>query len=425
MTLAVRLKGDSRVTGEVLTSNPGRMFFVPSGFNGVNEAYIPVKSLLPDTDSAIQALVLESADGRKFFAMHDVCQKKLGTNQIAEFGVRLLVLRFRFKEIQNQMENEQIKDPDWKSLFTKFIRNFDQFDALTPNLAFNGKWHSHSSKQTYGPGFYVSKTKRTLSGQAKTEKIFVRCKFQLGQGVYKVCRLLYDVRELKQYCRLKLKKEHYKDPNLLFYWNRELEINRRIMEHPISNPQYPGVLRAVEIFTIVKNGVIKSEIAVDIMPVDMLKFLNDNKNLKSNERKTLCCAVLRSVYIFHTVYKMASRDIKLENLMVNPKDLKDVRLADFSFARGIYEIIPGETSLTGSPRYAPPDGDIEHSMQWDDYSTGVCIYALLHNAFPETLPNRKPVDIMNEIALSLLSPRRKDRARVIDLFPKYFSGSVY
>jgi len=85
---------------------------------------------------------------------------------------------------------------------------------------------------------------------------------------------------------------------------------------------------------------------------------------------------------------IAHRDIKIENIMINPVTM-DLRLIDFGFARK-----EGTSILKGTAAYIAPDMfgpektpvfTMEQLKQFDLWSLGITIYLCIHRGFPREL----------------------------------------
>ncbi|KAK8884260.1 hypothetical protein M9Y10_043368 [Tritrichomonas musculus] len=159
-----------------------------------------------------------------------------------------------------------------------------------------------------------------------------------------------------------------KDPHETGYIQREFSIHRSI-DHPFIT-SYFGQYRSNEQQVMVLEFV-RGETLLDII----------NKSGKINVHNThrIFCQIVSAIKYLHTEKKIAHRDLKLENIMVNYQG--NVKLLDFGFAHINLNAL---TTRCASIPYAAPEifKGQEYTRAVDIWSLGVILYGMLSGKLP-------------------------------------------
>lgn len=114
----------------------------------------------------------------------------------------------------------------------------------------------------------------------------------------------------------------------------------------------------------------------------LLNLLNRYGSLSEWQIRHYFCQLISALDYLHNVLKIAHRDIKLENIMIDR--CNNIRLIDF----GLGNIFRGENvvlqTACGSPAYAPPEmlTGKTYTTSADIWSAGIVLYAMTYGRLP-------------------------------------------
>ena len=113
----------------------------------------------------------------------------------------------------------------------------------------------------------------------------------------------------------------------------------------------------------------------------MFEYVVRKGGLKESEARWFFQQLIVGVDYLHRM-GVASRDIKLENVMLNKAG--DVKLMDFGLAKAIHGSPDKSLVITGTPLYMSPEQitGAEVDGRADIYSTGVMLFRLLSGRWP-------------------------------------------
>ncbi|KAL2456404.1 Shaggy-related protein kinase iota [Abeliophyllum distichum] len=188
------------------------------------------------------------------------------------------------------------------------------------------------------------------------------------------------------------------------YKNRELQL-MRLMDHP-------NVISLKHcFFSTTSRDELFLNLVMDFVPKTMYEVLKYYSN--SNQRMPLIYVKLYTYQLFrglaylHTVAGVCHRDIKPQNLLVDPLT-HQVKICDFGSAK---VLVPGEANISYicSRYYRAPElifGATEYTMSIDIWSAG-CVLAELLLGQP-LFPGENAVDQLVEIIKVLGTPTREE-----------------
>ena len=156
--------------------------------------------------------------------------------------------------------------------------------------------------------------------------------FKLGTGTDATCYLA--TKNGKHYCMkvisLESKKRMEKKQRVL----KEIQILEQLQDNQ-------NVIQLIEAFGICQQG--EEElicIVTEVMPMNLANYLKMNGGKISEEKcKIICKQLLKALHNAHQKF-IIHNDLKLENIMIDPKNLK-IKLIDFgmsAFCKNEHEI---------------------------------------------------------------------------------------
>ena len=139
---------------------------------------------------------------------------------------------------------------------------------------------------------------------------------------------------------------------------------------------------------------------------DLFELASQKLGILTQQMVQRICAELVSAVRYLHAHRIVHRDIKLENVLVNPRDLQKIAeplehprpiitLTDLGLSRRIPEppASPLLTTRCGSEDYAAPEillGQAYDGRQTDAWALGVLLYALMEGRLPFDAPPGKP-----------------------------------
>jgi len=115
---------------------------------------------------------------------------------------------------------------------------------------------------------------------------------------------------------------------------------------------------------------------------NLLDYVNSNGRLAEELAKKFFSQIISSLVHLHLVCKVAHRDIKCENILLDKYD--NVRLIDFGLSNSFTDGSPQMNTTCGSPAYAAPEMVLgqSYNKSADIWSTGVLLYAIVVGHLP-------------------------------------------
>lgn len=153
------------------------------------------------------------------------------------------------------------------------------------------------------------------------------------------------------------------------YFEQEAK-NHESLDHPFLC-QYYGR-------TMIRNR--KAIVTELVQGVTLLELVNREHGLSLHRAAVIFAQIAVALEYMHNEKRMAHRDVKLENVMVDNFDR--VKLLDFGFtsstAEGMFE------TICGSAPYAAPEifNGETYSYAIDVWSLGVCLYGMVMGSLP-------------------------------------------
>jgi serine/threonine protein kinase len=114
----------------------------------------------------------------------------------------------------------------------------------------------------------------------------------------------------------------------------------------------------------------------------LLDFVNEKGPIPENRLRFYFMQLVSVVDYLHNVRKVAHRDIKLENILLD--DANNLKVVDFGVSHAFCETSDLFTTPCGSPVYKSPEllGSGRHTPAVDIWSLGIVLYACACGRFP-------------------------------------------
>lgn len=214
---------------------------------------------------------------------------------------------------------------------------------------------------------------------------------KLGEGTFSVTYLAHS-RSGEKVAVKHIQKDRVKEED----WVNELEILRALQKHP-----HPNIVTCLDIFEDDKNVYIVEEL---LPHGDLLQYLTKHAPLKEAEIKKIFWTVLSAVEHLHSL-KIVHRDIKLENLLFDPRGR--IKLIDFNLS-SFYTEKNLLTRYCGSLPYCPPEMVLRAPYmgpEVDVWSLGVLLYLLLFVRYPFPVDDERDIENLRKFMTNMLSAR--------------------
>ena len=118
---------------------------------------------------------------------------------------------------------------------------------------------------------------------------------------------------------------------------------------------------------------------------DLFRYVSSKRSLGEDEARWFFQQLIVAVDYCHRM-GVASRDIKLENTLLDTSPRRLIKLADFGFSKDEQQSAP--TSRVGTPAYLAPEVIVSKPGTWYDgkkadiWSCGVLLYILVTGTYP-------------------------------------------
>lgn len=127
----------------------------------------------------------------------------------------------------------------------------------------------------------------------------------------------------------------------------------------------------------------------------LLDLINRNQGMSDKQAKRLFYQLVLSLEYLHRHKRIAHRDLKAENVMLDKNG--NIRLVDFGLSKGFSESQVFLLTTCGSPAYVAPEiiRESPYTTAADLWSAGVLLYAMVFGTLPfggDNLP-----ELLNEI----------------------------
>lgn len=162
-------------------------------------------------------------------------------------------------------------------------------------------------------------------------------------------------------------------------FNDENEAERIKSEIRIhSNINHPFIVEVYEVIETEKFAYIVMELAKN---GSLTNYLSANGHVIEREACRIFAQIVVAIRYLHTKCRIAHRDIKLDNILVDSHN--NIRLSDFGLSRAFSSDKLFET-LCGSLCYAAPEimSGRKYDFSADIWALGVCLYALVTGKMP-------------------------------------------
>lgn len=147
---------------------------------------------------------------------------------------------------------------------------------------------------------------------------------------------------------------------------------------------HPFIIQFYESFEDDNNIYISMEYAEN---GSVYSYIKKNGKFDECSSRELFCEILSAMDYLHNNLKIAHRDIKAENILLDKNN--HIRLIDFGFSKKFDDQAKSFSNACGSPAYAAPEilkGNL-HGPSSDIWSLGVVLYVLLSGTLPFTDEN--------------------------------------
>jgi serine/threonine protein kinase len=127
----------------------------------------------------------------------------------------------------------------------------------------------------------------------------------------------------------------------------------------------------------------------------LVERINEQTVLSESEARHVFHELAVALDYLHNRRRIVHRDVKAENILLD--DHRNIRLADFGFARAVTKLNPLMHTTCGSPPYMSPEvvGEEAYTAAADIWSAGILLYAMLVGRFPFRAVNF--AQLVNEI----------------------------
>lgn len=130
---------------------------------------------------------------------------------------------------------------------------------------------------------------------------------------------------------------------------------------------------------------------------DLLSYINKVGKLNEISAKQYFVQILSVLEYMHKVKKVAHRDLKAENILLDEND--NVRIIDFGFSISFTDDNPNLQTKCGSPAYIAPEiiNGEDYTNAADIWSIGVVLYAMVTGKLPFEDPSNSVQAILQKI----------------------------
>jgi len=172
--------------------------------------------------------------------------------------------------------------------------------------------------------------------------------------------------------------------NLRFIKGKYHYLAQEVMS--LKRVDHPNIIKLLEVYKNEDKIYIVMEL---VKGVDLLDFLFSNEKMTEFQASTIIRQLLKALMHLNSL-RMCHRDIKLENIMIDPATLH-IKLIDFGFSSFIMDKDLLYTQV-GTPYYISPQilkG--EYGKEWDMWSIGIVWFILLTGFPPFKSNNLKEI----------------------------------
>ncbi|KAL4452724.1 hypothetical protein ABPG75_008386 [Micractinium tetrahymenae] len=162
-------------------------------------------------------------------------------------------------------------------------------------------------------------------------------------------------------------------------------VEREILNH--IKLRHPHIIALREVFLTQTHLVLAMEHAVG---GDLFKYVSSRRGLPEDEARWFFQQLMIAVDYCHRM-GVSSRDIKLENALLDGSPRSLIKLADFGFSKDANDQ-SAPTSRVGTPAYLAPEvisnrmGQVYDGKKADVWSCGVLLYVMLLDRYPFRRP---------------------------------------
>ncbi|OHT01085.1 5'-AMP-activated protein kinase catalytic subunit alpha-2 [Tritrichomonas foetus] len=152
---------------------------------------------------------------------------------------------------------------------------------------------------------------------------------------------------------------------------REINLIKR-MDHPFI----------ARLFEVIETPELTFLIQEYVENGSILNYVNLHGNLSEKQARRYFSQIISAVEYLHDVVKVAHRDLKAENVLLD-KNL-NARLIDFGLSNTFSDEQPELSTACGSPAYAAPEmvRGMPYTKMADIWSAGVLLYAMVTGTLP-------------------------------------------
>lgn len=199
--------------------------------------------------------------------------------------------------------------------------------------------------------------------------IFLQFKRKLGYGSYSEVWLAYHTRLRTEVAVKVIAKADVQDPAEQTRLVREIEIHRKL--------DHPNIIKIIDVCVTLLHHFIIMEYAAG---VTLLDKLIEVKKFTEVEAKRYFSQLVSAVSYLHNTLKIAHRDLKLENIMLDENDV--IKLIDFGFSK-CFDRDDLVTPL-GSPKYVSPElfDRKPYTKACDIWGLGIILFACVTGRHP-------------------------------------------
>lgn len=190
---------------------------------------------------------------------------------------------------------------------------------------------------------------------------------RIGQGTYGTVYIAIHKATQKQVALKVLDVSQYNEDNIKLV-RQEIEI--------FQSMNHPFIARCFDIKYDVNQIVLVMEYAT---LGTLREYINDNGRATEEEANRLFVQLISVLDYMHNVMKVAHRDIKNENIILD--ESRNIRLIDFGFSKHVSE---GLVSQCGSVCYMAPEviKGTMYEPSSDIWSAGIILYSTLAGTLP-------------------------------------------